>query len=143
MAGKLYVWETNHCRTERQSIHGLEIMMEKITEILAAVLVGLVTTSSSILGAAIGLYATLSKRVLACILAFASGSLISALAIDLAFKGAMDLHHKNFKAGSAWEFIAGGFACGAILYFTASMYLEKKGAAIKRPMQFKEYALAR
>src|SRR5580693_9351836 len=117
--------------------------MDKITEIIAVVFVGLITTSSSIFGAAIGLYAKLPKRVLAGILAFAAGSLISALAIDLAFKGAMDLHRKGFKAGTAWEFIAGGFACGAVIYFAASMYLEKKGAAIKRPMRFKEFAIAR
>jgi zinc transporter ZupT len=48
--------------------------------VLAAALLGLVTTSSSIIGAAIGLYVPFSKRVLACILAFASGALISARA---------------------------------------------------------------
>lgn len=117
--------------------------MEKLTEIIAVIFVGLVTTSSSLIGATIGLYATLSKRLLACILAFAAGSLISSLAIDLAFQGAMDLHHKGFPVGTAWQFIAGGFACGAIVYFSASMYLEKKGAAIKRPMQFREYAISR
>ena len=63
--------------------------MVHLTQLAMVVLIGLATTSSSMLGAAIGLYAPLSKRILACILAFAAGSLISALAIDLAFKGAM------------------------------------------------------
>ena len=117
--------------------------MDKLTELLAVTLVGLLTTSSSMVGAAIGLYAPLSKRVLACILAFAAGSLVSALAIELAFKGAMELHHQGFDARSAWLFIAGGFACGAIVYFGASMFLEGKGAAVRRPTQFREYALAR
>ena len=117
--------------------------MGKFTELIIVILIGLVTTSSSMVGAAIGLYAPLSKRVLACILAFSAGSLISALAIDLAFKVAMDLHHQGLSSLAAWEFIAGGFASGAIIYFVTSLFLEKKGAAIRRPMQFKEYALAR
>jgi CRP-like cAMP-binding protein len=117
--------------------------VDKLTELLAVILVGLLTTSSSMVGAAIGLYAPLSKRVLACILAFAAGSLLSALAIELAFKGAMELHHQGFDARSAWLFIAGGFACGAVVYFAASMFLERKGAAVRRPTQFREYALAR
>jgi zinc transporter ZupT len=50
-----------------------------------ASLLGLGTTSSSMLGAAIGLYLPISKRLLACLLAFAAGSLISALAIELAY----------------------------------------------------------
>jgi zinc transporter ZupT len=116
--------------------------MGQFTQLIIVTFIGLVTTSSSMLGAAIGLYATLSKRILACILAFAAGSLISALAIDLAFKGAMDLHHQGYKPGAAWEFIASGFGIGAIIYFITSMYLEKKGAAIKRPTRFKEYAIA-
>jgi len=114
-----------------------------LTELAMVVLIGLATTSSSMLGAAIGLYAPLSKRILACILAFAAGSLISALAIDLAFKGAMDLNHHGYKPFAAWEFVASGFALGAIIYFITSLYLERKGAAIKRPMRFKEYALAK
>jgi zinc transporter ZupT len=57
--------------------------MDKLPELFAVILVGLLTTSSSMVGAAIGLYANLSKRVLASILAFAAGSLISALAIEL------------------------------------------------------------
>ena len=82
--------------------------------------------------------------MLACILAFAAGSLISALAIDLAFKGAMDLYHHGYKPGAAWVFfVASGFALGAIVCFITSLYLESaKGATIKRPMRFKEYALA-
>ena len=112
-------------------------------ELFAVILVGLLTTSSSMVGAAIGLYAPLSKRVLACVLAFAAGSLISALAIELAFKGAMELHHQGFNAQSAWAFIAGGFAVGAIVYFATSLLLEKNGAAVRHPTQFHEYALAR
>jgi CRP-like cAMP-binding protein len=94
-------------------------------------------------GAAIGLYAPLSRRILACILAFAAGSLLSALAIELVFKGARQLRHLGFDAHSAWEFIAGGFACGAIVYYATSLFLERKGAAVRHPAQFQEYALAR
>ena len=114
-----------------------------MTELLTITLVGLFTTSSSMVGAAIGLYAPLSRRVLACILAFAAGALISALAIDLAFKGAMELHSQGFDARSAWGFIAGGFACGAFMYLAASLYLEGRGAAVRLPTQFRQYALAR
>ena len=52
-----------------------------LNQLIMVSLLGLLTTSSSILGAALGLYAPLSKRVLACVLAFAAGALISALAI--------------------------------------------------------------
>jgi CRP-like cAMP-binding protein len=106
-------------------------------------LLGLATTSSTMLGATIGLYARFSKRVLACILAFAAGSLISALAIELAFQGAQELHHKGFNAQAAWGFIGGGFALGALLYYWGSRFLEKQGAAVRYPTRFREYALER
>src|ERR1700749_3285296 len=101
------------------------------------------TTSSSLLGAAIGLYVTLSKRPLACLLAFAAGSLISALAIELAYEGALSLHQQGFDARAAWMFVSAGFAVGATIYYTASRALEKKGAAVRYGTQFREYALAR
>jgi zinc transporter ZupT len=114
-----------------------------MNEILLASLIGLAATSSAMAGAAIGLYYPISKRSLACILAFAAGALISALAIDLAYHGAVHLHHMGFSQHSSWAFIGGGFAAGAVIYYCASRYLEKKGAAVRFPTRFREYALGR
>jgi Cyclic nucleotide-binding domain len=36
-----------------------------------------------------------------------------------------------------------GFAAGAVIYYCASRYLEKKGAAIRFPTRFREYAIQR
>ncbi|HXX41973.1 MAG TPA: cyclic nucleotide-binding domain-containing protein, partial [Chthoniobacterales bacterium] len=94
-------------------------------------------------GAAIGLYCPISKRALSCILAFAAGSLISALAIDLAYHGAVHLHHNGFSPGMAWAFVGGGFAVGAMIYYSSSRYLEKKGGAVRFPTRFREYAIQR
>src|SRR5208283_2618229 len=112
-------------------------------EIVIVSLLGLLTTSSSILGAALGLYVTLSKRMLACVLAFAAGALISGLAIELAFEGAEELHQHGFGANAAWAFIASGFALGSIIYYFTSLFLDQKGAAIRYPTRFREYALGR
>ena len=117
--------------------------MHDWTAVSLAALLGLATTSSSFLGAALGLYIPISKRPLACILAFAAGSLISALAIELAFEGAQDLHHHGYSAGWAWAFIGGGFAVGATIYYVATLYLEERGAAVRYPTRFREYALER
>ncbi len=117
--------------------------MMDVGEILAVGLVGLGTTSSSMAGAAIGLYLPLSKRLLACLLAFAAGALISALAIDLGYQGAIDLRHSAFSGRSAWAVVGGGFAVGAIIYYVASRFLEKRGAAVRSPTKFREYALER
>ena len=117
--------------------------MSSVAETVAVSFVGLGTTSSAMVGVAIGLYAPLSKRVFACVLAFAAGALISALAIELAFEGAQELHHFGFNAHSAWAFVGGGFVTGAILYYSASLFLEKKGAAIRYPTRFREFALVR
>ena len=116
--------------------------MPNYLELFSVLLIGLFTTSSSMLGAAIGLYTSLSKKLISGILAFAAGSLIGSLVIDLAYKGALELMHKGFKLNSAWLFIAVGFAAGAVIYLFSSLYLEKRGAAIRRPTQFKEFAMA-
>jgi CRP-like cAMP-binding protein len=113
-------------------------------DLATVALLGLATTSSSILGAGVGLYAPISKRWLAGILAFSAGALISALAIELAYQGAQELlHHHGYGASAAWAFIGGGFAAGAVIYYSASLFLENKGAAIRYPTRFLEYALKR
>src|SRR5271156_1484914 len=104
-------------------------------------LLGLLTTSSSMVGAALGLYVPLSKRVLACVLAFAAGALISALAIELAFEGAQELHRQGFNANASTAFIGCGFALGSVIYYFPSLFLDQKGAAIRYPTRFREYAL--
>jgi CRP-like cAMP-binding protein len=112
-------------------------------QLAMASLLGLATTSSSMLGAAIGLYVPLSKRPLACLLGFAAGALISALAIELAYEGALSLHHRGYDAHAAWAFVSAGFAAGAIIYYSTSLFLERKGAAVRSSAQFREYALTR
>jgi CRP-like cAMP-binding protein len=114
-----------------------------MSELLLVSLLGLATTSSSMLGVVIGLYAPLSRKLLAGILAFAAGALISALAIELAFKGALELHHLGFRSRSAWAFVAGGFAAGAVIYYIASFVIEKKGGAVRTPARFREFVLNR
>jgi CRP-like cAMP-binding protein len=111
--------------------------------LLAACLLGLATTSSSLLGAALGLYTPLSARVLACVLGFAAGALISALAIELAFESAGTLHAQGFGTQAAWAFVGGGFAVGALIYYRTALFLERKGAAVRYPTRFREFARQR
>lgn len=108
--------------------------------ILQAALLGLVTTSSVMMGAALGLYLPAPKKVLAAILAFAAGSLIASLAIDLAFEGAAELTRRGAQLQVAWFSIAGGFASGAVIYYLTSLFLDEKGAALRYPSRFLEYA---
>ena len=108
--------------------------------ILEAALLGLVTTSSVMMGAALGLYLPAPKKLLAAILAFAAGSLIASLAIELAFEGAADLTRRGANLQVAWFSIAGGFGSGAVIYYLASLFLDEKGAALRYPSRFLEYA---
>src|ERR1700677_3629628 len=113
--------------------------MSDAPDLLLVSLIGFGTTSSVLLGAAIGLYVPLSKRMLAGLLACAAGALISALAIDLALGSARELHLRGFDFQGAWFFVGGGFALGASLYFVASRFLERSGAAVRYPSRFREY----
>ncbi len=117
--------------------------MVDLLEISEVAAVGLFTTSSAMVGAVFGLYFPIPKKVLASILAFASGSLISALAIELGYRDAVDMMKHDLGVRAAWAFIAGGFAVGATLYYVASLFLEENGAALRYPSRFLEFALAR
>lgn len=114
-----------------------------ISDIVQVGLLGLLTTSSVIIGAALGLYVNFSRKLLACVLAFAAGSLIAALAIELGFEGAHALARHGANVHLAWGLTAGGFAVGAILYYVAALFLESKGSALRYPSRFMEYALKR
>jgi CRP-like cAMP-binding protein len=63
------------------------------------------------------------------------------LAIELAFEGAQELHRQGFDANASTAFIGCGFALGSVIYYFTSLFLDQKGAAIRYPSRFREYAL--
>ncbi|HEY8599221.1 MAG TPA: hypothetical protein VIL85_12365 [Thermomicrobiales bacterium] len=80
---------------------------------------GLVSGSSLVIGAAIGYFARLPQRLIATIMAFGAGVLISALAFDL-----MD---EAYQRGG-FDSVAFGFVGGAVLYTAATWWLNHHGA---------------
>jgi CRP-like cAMP-binding protein len=117
--------------------------MNDLQTLVTVALVGFFTTSAVMIGATLGLYVPLSKKVLSCVIAFAAGVLISSLGIELAFHSALDLNKHGFTATFAWAFIAGGFATGATVYYTATRFLDRRGAAVRSATRLQEYALER
>lgn len=80
---------------------------------------GLVGGSALLLGAAFGYFAQIPQRVIAAIMAFGAGVLISALAFEL-----MD---EAYKRGG-FDSTAIGFIGGAAVYTAANWYLSHQGA---------------
>ncbi|MBD0373489.1 MAG: ZIP family zinc transporter [Pyrinomonadaceae bacterium] len=80
---------------------------------------GLVAGSALLLGAAAGYWARIPQRVVAAIMAFGGGVLISALSFDL-----MD---EAYKRGG-FDSTSIGFLSGAAVYTAANWYLSRQGA---------------
>ncbi|RYZ56880.1 MAG: ZIP family zinc transporter [Proteobacteria bacterium] len=86
---------------------------------LQAGLWGLLGGSALLLGAGVGAFTKISPRVIAAIMAFGSGVLISALSFEL-----MD---EAYQKGGYLS-TALGFLAGALIYTVASTFLNKRGA---------------
>lgn len=86
---------------------------------LQAGLWGLLSGSALILGAGVGYYVNLNRRLIAGIMAFGSGVLISALSFDL-----MD---EAYRSGG-FDSTSIGFVGGALVYTVANILLNKAGA---------------
>lgn len=80
---------------------------------------GLLAGSALVLGAALGYFADVPVRLVAAIMAFGSGVLISALSIDLM--------EEAFEQGG-FSATAGGFLLGAGIYTAANWALSGRGA---------------
>lgn len=80
---------------------------------------GLVAGSALLIGAALGYFARIPQRLIAAIMAFGSGVLISALSFDL-----MD---EAYKRGG-FDSTAIGFVGGATIFTAAKWYLSRHGA---------------
>ena len=80
---------------------------------------GLLSGSALILGASAGYYLNISQRIIASVMAFGSGVLISALSFDL-----MEEAYKN----GGFDSTSIGFVSGALIYTIANILLQKRGA---------------
>jgi len=86
---------------------------------LQAGLWGLLSGSALVIGAALGYYINIPRRLVAAIMAFGSGVLISALSFDL-----MD---EAYRSGGFLS-TSIGFVAGALIYTIANIIVSKKGA---------------
>jgi len=86
---------------------------------LAAGLWGLLAGSALLVGAAIGYFAHVPARIIAAVMAFGGGVLISALSFDL-----MD---EAYRRGG-FDSTSIGFLAGAAIYTAATWYLGQHGA---------------
>jgi ZIP family zinc transporter len=84
---------------------------------------GLLAGSALLIGAAIGYFTRISRRLIAAIMAFGSGVLISALSFDLV----NEAYERGGFAASAL-----GFLIGASIFTTANWYLSYRGAATRK-----------
>jgi zinc transporter, ZIP family len=80
---------------------------------------GLVAGSALVIGAALGYFTNVSTRLIATIMAFGSGVLISALSFNLMNEA---YHRGGFDSTSI------GFVGGALVYTAANWYLDHHGA---------------
>lgn len=87
---------------------------------------GLLGGSSLLLGAMVGYCARISPRWIAGVMAFGSGVLISALALEL-----MD---EAFRRGGLGG-VAAGFLGGAVLFTVATWWLNRRGARHRKRSQ--------
>lgn len=80
---------------------------------------GLLSGSALLIGALLGWFVPMSRRVIAAIMAFGAGVLISALSFELMEEG--------WERGGIWP-VAGGFLGGAIVYTALNLLLAWNGA---------------
>jgi ZIP family zinc transporter len=86
---------------------------------LHSFLIGLIATSSLVLGGLITSWFSLSKKALGVIMAFGAGALISAVAYELIFEA--------IKAARGTYFPGFGFFAGAFVFYFSDKLIEKLG----------------
>ncbi len=84
-----------------------------------AALYGVIASSAFVLGVAIALFARPSRRLVAGVLAFGGGVLVSALTFDLM--------EEALEKGTTL-FVIGGFLVGAVVYVVVAIILDRMAA---------------
>jgi CRP-like cAMP-binding protein len=94
-----------------------------VTTPLLAAGYGILAASGLVLGALVGLWARPAHRVVAAVMAFGSGTLLSAVAFDLC--------EEAFHKGGAVVVVC-GFILGGLVFVTAEAAIDSKGGFLRR-----------
>jgi CRP-like cAMP-binding protein len=113
------------------------------SRILIAALLAAAAMSSVVIGAWLGLTFRAGERLIANILAFGSGALVNALAVDLAFGTTQHLVNAEVSNLKAWAIVAGGFFAGGLVYFFCNRLVATFGGAARHKSTAAAYALQR
>jgi CRP-like cAMP-binding protein len=109
---------------------------------LGAALVATAAMTSLLAGAGIAFLFRPSQRVVAIIMAFGTGALIHALAIELASESAERLAHRAHISGVAsWAWVAAGFLGGGLLYVLGNRAISSQGGDLRHPATTRLYLL--
>lgn len=133
------VWTLNAIGFLETGAVGAEAL--STTRVLIASLLAAVAMSSVVIGAWAGLTFKVSSKVIANILAFGSGALVNALAVDLAFGTTEHLVHLGVPNLTAWAVVAGGFFTGGLIYFSANRMIDSAGGAARHQTNARAFAL--
>lgn len=95
---------------------------------------GALTASALILGALIGVYAKPGQKVVAAVMAFGSGALIAAVALELAGSA-------NEKGG--FLALSFGFMLGGILYWSLNAVIDSKGGFLRKRATRRRHIMSR
>lgn len=106
-----------------------------------AALLAALAMSSVVIGAWCGFTFKASKKLTANILAFGSGALVNALAVDLAYGTTQHLVNEKIGNFAAWGIVAGGFFVGGITYFLVNRAVANFGGAVRHRTTARAHAL--
>jgi len=113
-----------------------------IGRISIAALLAAIAMSSVVIGTWLGLTFKASDKTIANILAFGSGALVNALAVDLAFGTTQHLVNSGIPNIKAWAIVAGGFIAGGLIYYYSNILVDKFGGAARHKTSARRHALA-
>ncbi|MFH0990909.1 MAG: cyclic nucleotide-binding domain-containing protein [bacterium] len=110
--------------------------------VLGATAMAVLAMSALVIGALIGVFSHPSQRVNAIVMAFGTGALIQAVALELAYDNAEQLIHKAHLTGiESWFWVTIGFITGGVVYYLANRMLERRGAALRHPALTKAFLI--
>jgi CRP-like cAMP-binding protein len=106
-----------------------------------AALLAAIAMSSVVIGAWLGLTFKASDKLIANILAFGSGALVNALAVDLAFGTTQHLVNSGVPNIRAWAIVAGGFIAGGLIYYICNKLVDKFGGSARHKTNARRHAM--